>query len=353
MKNLVFIGLNQVGDTAISLLTIEALCKEVPELSIHVYNKGNIPNAVSIFLKTCPNIKSCQGLGKSFFSKKLYSDCYNLHKKIKELLKEGDVCVSSLLGAGTIFSVLLPFLLWLKLTQKNKLHILQTFPKWFKHDCHLVEFHCNLFSKAFNKKIEYTEHLSTFSTNKAVKPKTMAILPGASRLFKALPAQTFANVVNHFAKQGWEITILGSNTTIDVTKAEKIATLVPSNVKNLTGKTTLDEYIQTIANSSYVLANDSSGQHIAHICKTPSAIFWGRHKDGQIVKSYAWQDNLTLNIFNNPYQFCTKCTIFNKFKTQKQILKNHANCKPCIKQNLEMLKSETIISQIENHLQGF
>lgn len=352
MKNLVFISLNQVGDNVLSLLSVRSLCQYYPELSLHICNKGSfVPKSTLQMFGALPNIKTVQGFNKHWYNVQMYKDAYRLYNKIKDLLTEGDVVISSLLGLSSFAIAMTPFLLLLKLQYGKAFKVGQIFPRWFNYDGHLVDFHAEVFSALLNKDIKYIEHDEPIGVKKTVEPRTLAIIPGASRLFKALSPKTFAKIINHFASKGYVVKILGSNSKVDTTQANKIMDLVGTNAQNLTGKTTLNEYIQIIANSSYVVANDSSGQHIAHICKTPVAVMWGRNKETQIPKSYAWQGKLAINLYNESYKYCRKCSFLNKFKTRKRILRYHKNCKACITQNLDLITPENIILQIENHIE--
>lgn len=348
MKNLIFVGHNQVGDAILAYLIIDTLSHYYPDLSVYMYSKNG--DNVSAILKKHPNIKSSQPVCTKMFRGALYKDTFAIYQKIKSMLKEGDVYVSSLLGSTTLYYSLFPFIAWLNMTQRNRVHVLHLVPKWFKVEGHIVDFHYRMLSEKLGRNIISHGIQQVFARNKDVQPQTIAILPGASRLWKSLSSEKFARIANHFAGKGYKIKILGSSSKVDTLQAKGIMALADKGVTDLTGKTTLDMYISEIANSSYVITNDSSGQHIAHVCGTPCTVFWGRKKDGVIAKSYSWNTKNTLNIFNDDYQECKKCAFWNRFKTEKQIKTCHKNCEECIKINLELLNINTIIAAIERHI---
>lgn len=350
MKNIIFLNHYYVGDTILSYLVIDTLSYYYPALSVYVYNK-NI-NGISPILQKHSNVKSLQGLYLKIFRIALYKNTFNMYKQIKVLLEEGDVYISSILGSVTLHYTLLPFLLLLKVTRKNRVHILQLRPKWFKYNCHLIDFHCRIASHVLEKQISYHENKPLFRQQKIVKPKSIAILSGASHLSKSLSPHKFVYIVNHFINNGYSVKILGSKSDIDTGQAQKIMELSNKGVINMVGKTTLDEYISEIANSSYVITNDSSGQHVSHVCNTPCAILWGRDKNNIITVAYSWNTKNTLNIYNDKYQYCKKCSFWNKFKTKAQVMQSHHGCNECIKINLELLDINSVITEITKHMQS-
>jgi hypothetical protein len=164
MRNLTFIGHNHVGDAVMAYMVIDALCCDYPDIAVYCYNKNG--DSVSAILTKHPNVKESGKISTKLFRKSLYRDVYLLYKKIKVLLKNDDVYISSLIGSSTLYFALLPFLIWLRLTQKHKVHILQLRPKWFKYNGHLLDFHLDMISKCLGANIEYREKSPLFAGKK-------------------------------------------------------------------------------------------------------------------------------------------------------------------------------------------
>lgn len=107
------------------------------------------------------------------------------------------------------------------------------------------------------------------------------LAPGASRAFRQWPAERFAAVAEHLARRhsDWRCVIVG--TAAERPLAQAIAARLGDSALDLTGKTSVPELIDWIANARLVLGNDSAAGHIAAAMGTPAVVVvgggqWGR-----------------------------------------------------------------------------
>jgi ADP-heptose:LPS heptosyltransferase len=339
MQNLIFIGHDNIGDAFLTYNIIDTISYYEPNIKVFVYNKNS--NKTEVFLKNHPNIKYSKAVSTKIFSLRIFKNTFTFYKDILTILQTTDVYITSLLGSGTLCVLLKPLLIWNKLFGKNKIIILHLKPLFDTVPIHqhLTKFHFQKFSDVLGKEIkEQSLHPLTLSFHKKQQEKTVIILPGATKLWKVLPAEKFAQIASFFIKKGFKVKLLGSNSKIDTIQAEKIMQILNGNNKitNHVGKTSLLEYFEELYNAQYIITNDSSAQHIAYYFGIPCAVIWGRWSQSQTVKAYSWQSEKILNIFNEPY-------IFNNHKDDIGRLKN------LIALNLQVIPVERIINFIEKH----
>ena len=95
------------------------------------------------------------------------------------------------------------------------------------------------------------------------------------------------------------IILIGSKGEQNYTQ-EIIENIENHNVKNLAGKTTIEELISLISEAKLVITNDTGPMHIAFACKTPTICFFGPCAPEQ----YATFEN-SLIFYNKVY--CSPC----------------------------------------------
>ncbi len=348
---LVFFSSDNIGDAILANIILENLAKTVPEIDIVVYNKNH--NITQALFAQNPNISSVNIISTKVFSRKFFRDIKALWGGIT---KNDGILVTSLLGSQTVMIGLLPLIFLQKLTGANrqacrtfgmkqklnnaKRHIIDSTLRQLETQIG-VNLNREIGVNFLHNFIGYTPKKQQNATQKAI-----AIIAGSSTFEKTLPAGKFAEIITHFAGQGFEIKLLGSKNAVDQHQASEIMRIIDGSVavENLAGKTDLKGYFAEIASVDYVITNDSSGQHIANVLGTPCGVLWARNPQNPIVKAYAWQNELTANIFGKKYHQCKKCSILGKFFINKP------HCKACIKENYSKMEASDVILQIEAHL---
>lgn len=104
----------------------------------------------------------------------------------------------------------------------------------------------------------------------------LSLCPGAEfGLSKKWPSQHYAELANHYVKQGWQVWIFGSKN--DHATGEEIAQLIDdkSVCFNLAGETSLAEAIDLLSFSDAVISNDSGLMHIAAALNRPLVAIYG------------------------------------------------------------------------------
>ncbi|MFT4967938.1 MAG: ADP-heptose:LPS heptosyltransferase [Candidatus Deianiraeaceae bacterium] len=340
MKTLIFIGHDNIGDSFVVRNIIDTISHYVPNIEVLLYNKNSIKTA--ILFKNHPNIVSVKPLSTKIFSLNILKHTALLYKNILQKLKTDNVHITSLLGSRTVYNLLKPLLWWNRIFMHNKIIILHLQPLFdvTPIHTHLTQFHYQLFSNELEKEI--SEHnpyplVKTLGICKVQQEQTIAILAGATKIWKVLSSQKFIKIAKYFSKKGFKIKLLGSNSKIDLSQAGDISSKAGDKIENLTGKTSITELLQEIYSASYVITNDSSAQHICRSFGVPCAVIWGRWEKSQTVKAYAWNEEKILNIFNEPY-------IFNNQND------DIGRKKDLISLNLETMPVEKIINKIERHI---
>jgi len=131
-----------------------------------------------------------------------------------------------------------------------------------------------------------TSHLTTEDSRLSLRPlpqpdpptsmrgSYLAVCPGAEYgPAKRWPPERFAEAANQIArKQTLEIVLLGSSG--DRPACEAVASHLP-RARNLSGRTSLGEFMAWIAHASVVLCNDSGAMHIAAAYDRPGVAIFG------------------------------------------------------------------------------
>ena len=104
----------------------------------------------------------------------------------------------------------------------------------------------------------------------------LAVCPGAEYgPAKRWPADRFAASARALAEErGWKMMLLGARG--DQAVAEEVErALEPGTRVNLTGKTSLSEFIRYLAHAELVLCNDSGSMHLAALLQRPAVAIFG------------------------------------------------------------------------------
>ncbi len=343
---IIFFSTDQIGDAILANILLDSIATNIPNAEIYVFNKNHC-HTKALFQQTA-NIREILTISTRIFSRKSYESLWNLCKIVKNAPKNQQIYITSLLGSKTIFMTLLPFWIFFKIAGWD-IKIFGMNPYSEMASEHITSHHIQQFETRFGVKFHGevdVKFLQNFIGDIPKKQqKTIAILAGASVTEKTLPAEKFAKIITHFAGDGFQIKLLGSKSAVDQHQASEIMRIINGRVpvENLAGKTDLRGYFAEISSAEYVVTNDSSGQHIANVLGTPCGVLWARHRESPIVKAYAWQNEITANIFGE-YHHCKKCSILRAFFIKKP------HCKECIRANYSKMDENAIILQIEEHL---
>ena len=103
----------------------------------------------------------------------------------------------------------------------------------------------------------------------------LALCPGAEYgPAKRWPVERFAEAANKLAADfNLEVVLLGGPR--DEETSAQVAKLISGPVKNLTGKTSLTEFMTFLANANLVLCNDSGAMHLASLLRTKGVAIFG------------------------------------------------------------------------------
>ncbi len=162
------------------------------------------------------------------------------------------------------------------------------------------------------------------------KKPTLGINPGATYgSAKRWYPQEFAKVAMYFIKD-YDIVIFGGPNEVDI--ANEVESLINNeNVKNLAGKTSINELVSKIAGLCAFITNDSGPMHIAAAYKVPTVTLFGPTRYDETSQ---WQ---------NPNGY---------------IISHNLKCAPCMKrvcplkthECMKGIKAEEVIKTLENHL---
>ncbi len=107
----------------------------------------------------------------------------------------------------------------------------------------------------------------------------LALAPGAEYgPAKRWPARHFAELARTHQARGWEVWLFGSGKDAEITA--QIAGLAPGRVRDLAGRTSLDEAIDLLALATRVDTNDSGLMHVAAALDRPMAALFGSSSPG-------------------------------------------------------------------------
>lgn len=130
--------------------------------------------------------------------------------------------------------------------------------------------------------IKKLSHLSNF--NFYLKNRYIVISPGASDHSRVWPIKKFICLIEYISsKFDYDIILCGSKFD------KKITNIIMKNLKNnnklldLTGKLNIQEFVEFIRNSNFVLSNDSASVHIAYAVGVKSFCFSGGWNFGRFV----------------------------------------------------------------------
>lgn len=102
----------------------------------------------------------------------------------------------------------------------------------------------------------------------------LAIAPGAEfGPAKQWPTRHYAAVAKHYVDKGWQVWIMGA--AKDSPVANDIQTACDNVCMDLTGKTSLGQAVDLLAQAALVISNDSGLMHIACATARPTVVIYG------------------------------------------------------------------------------
>lgn len=110
--------------------------------------------------------------------------------------------------------------------------------------------------------------------NLITKKKILTLCPGAEfGASKQWPTQHYSELADHFAAQGWQVWLLGSNKDIEICQQISQKMTHPATV--LAGLTTLPNAVDLLSLATVVVSNDSGLMHIAAGLNRPLVAIYG------------------------------------------------------------------------------
>ncbi len=266
----VFITSHITKDIALKIIGLNAFICYEKDKDIYYY-LNNLKVDENIFIREINNIKTSKknifiDLQKTSRSKRSYHFIINTIKFPIE--KKYSV------SKKTLYRIFLVFIAWLTFKQKKsskkrnvkRIHEIQEslikniVLKDKREFIQLEESECFTLSKENNSSFKYMNYICLF--------------PGSSGFIKSWPKEKFKEIIHQTLNNtNLNIIICGSQNEEYI--GEYLNFPIHERVLNLINKTSLEETINIIANSKYVVTNDSFAAHAADTFKIPASVIFG------------------------------------------------------------------------------
>ena len=182
----------------------------------------------------------------------------------------------------------------------------------------------------------------------------VAICPGASIDNKCWPVERYINVINHILEcTNTHIVICGGKNDISIAKkiCNKIQT--PSKVFDLTGQTSIEQWITILQNAIFVLTNESGSIHIAASCGVPSICIGEQKYSNKWLPyrvEYVRDDDCFPTVVRGPILSCEFCAAvcFSYDEECKKCYHEHGVVR-CVYEVTE----EKIISEVDRYIGAY
>lgn len=169
---------------------------------------------------------------------------------------------------------------------------------------HLIDHYFEFFNLLgnLNKEPEFID-LPSEELKEKIDGEYFIVYPSASTEYKRWPINRFAEITKRIAKRtGIKLVVCG--TSVDRVVNDELIKLVKDEVEyvDLTGKTSILEYIDLIKKAKFVITNDTGIYHVAVVSEVPVCITAG---------AYTYDRYLTYNFkgkekYKRPYVACSK-----------------------------------------------
>lgn len=121
---------------------------------------------------------------------------------------------------------------------------------------------------------KYSTDLSAYFQKNSTGNNYFVVLPGANAARRCLEPEKFAKLINRISEEtGWQCILCGSKG--ETVLGNLIESKLNFKVQNLIGKTSLVELGNVLANSKFVLGNETGTLHLASALNVPSASILG------------------------------------------------------------------------------
>lgn len=282
-KNLLVRGVNWIGDAVMTLPSLRALRKALPEAKISLLVKP----WVSEVFKEDPNIDEIIIYGGEY--KGIIGKI-----KLSRMLNRKDFS-GAILFQNAFEAAFITFLAKIKerigYSSDGRGFLLTEAVPLPKGKIHHIDYYLNLLNQigikaTYSKPYIYLrvdERLYARDTLKEIRRPILGINPGATYgLAKRWLPERFAEVSSWFIKDtGGGVVIFGGNTEVGIAQeieyliAKQCVSLSANSLLNLAGKTSLRELISLISECDVFVANDSGPMHIAYAVGTPLVAIFG------------------------------------------------------------------------------
>ena len=272
MKKIIIRTPNFIGDTINTTPCLELIKQEYPEAEFTIVG----PDFVRELFKYDPRIT--QYITFPLKRKKKLSTYWKI---VRELRKEnGELGV---IFVNTFISALLFRLGNVKknigYNREGRGFLLDFSPEINYHK-HYINRYAFLFNEYIGNKYVYLPELSLRYTGQKTfqfdnSHKTIALyLGGENKEFRKYPDEYAVQLLRLLNRQGYNLLLIGDeNDNIKHTQYAEEARI--DHLINLTARTTIEGFINTIANVDLIITIDSSALHIAAAVKTPFIALMG------------------------------------------------------------------------------
>lgn len=275
IKHILVIRLSAMGDVAMTVPVIRALANQYPHLKITVLTR----ELYKPFFRNIPRV--------SVFSahvKEAHKGILGLNKLAKQLKTQNIDAIADLHNVLRT-NILKFFLLGYPFIQINKgreekkalttgkaFRPLRTTHQRYADVFEQLGFPVDLTNPTFPEKVQLSPELQNSIQGNGSKTKTIGIAPFAAHKGKMYPLDLMKQVIESLSKS-YQILLFGGgdNETRILNEFEEIF----KNVKNIAGKTSLDEQLDIISNLDLMLSMDSANAHVAAMLGVKTITIWG------------------------------------------------------------------------------
>lgn len=97
---------------------------------------------------------------------------------------------------------------------------------------------------------------------------TLLVSPSSSHALRNWRAERYAAVIDHAARRGWRVMLVGGPSSAERTMADAVLAAASTPVADLTGKDTLKKLLALLGRASLLLTPDSGPMHMANAVGT-------------------------------------------------------------------------------------
>lgn len=272
MKKIIIRTPNFIGDTINTTPCIQLIKQEYPDAEIVIV----CPDLVKDVFKYDPRITLCISFPISKRNK--WSTHWHIIKEIRK--QKADL---GIIFINTFISALLFKLAGIKCIigyNNEGRGFLLDFTLKINRNKHYINHYASLFNEFIGNKYTYLPELylpisgkKTFNFNN--DKKTIGFYPGGTHKgMRHYPAQHAIKLIKLIHNAGYNIVLIG-DITDNKSQSQYIKEANCDNVENLTGKTSIEDFFNTIAALDLLVTIDSAAMHTAAAVKTPFIALMG------------------------------------------------------------------------------